>query len=194
MPPFWCGCDTQIWSSGRWNTCHYKTWQCPLLAPSVHGPQMVWECVCVCMRACVRNELEVCTTLAYPHISSFRTMPSTGTHPQTIWGQQTDGAKRGYCPKLNIILIYYVLVPDRDNFLFSLSSGSGLYSLPSKEKSRLSSSPSISVKQHCPSPFSLYTLCGVCFVSVCVCVLWVCVCVCVCVHAHMCVLHMVSYV
>ena len=36
-------------------------------------------CVCVCMSVCVcvcgRNELEVCTTLAYPHISSFRTMP-----------------------------------------------------------------------------------------------------------------------
>ena len=88
VPPFWCGCDTQIWSSGRWNTCHYKTWQCPLLAPSVHSPQMVWECAC--MRVCVRNVLEVCTTLAYPHISSFCTMPvlytSTHTHPQTIWG------------------------------------------------------------------------------------------------------------
>ena len=33
-------------------------------------------CVCVCVHACVcgRNELEVCTTLAYPHISSFRTI------------------------------------------------------------------------------------------------------------------------
>ena len=54
MPPFRWGCDTQIWSSGRWNTCHYKTWQCPLLAPLVHGRQMVWECVCVC--ACVGTE------------------------------------------------------------------------------------------------------------------------------------------
>ena len=29
-------------------------------------------CVCVCGL----NELEVCTTLAYPHVSSFRTMPA----------------------------------------------------------------------------------------------------------------------
>ena len=72
-------------------------WQCPVLAPSVHGLQMV--CVAsdtqnagteslavssfspvgsrssnVCV--CGRNELEVCTTLTYPHIhiSSFLTM------------------------------------------------------------------------------------------------------------------------
>ena len=34
-------------------------------------------CVCVCarVRVCGRNELEVCTMLAYPHIGSFRTMP-----------------------------------------------------------------------------------------------------------------------
>ena len=39
-------------------------------------------CVCVCVRACVRacvcvrgrNELEVCTSLVYPRISSFRTI------------------------------------------------------------------------------------------------------------------------
>ena len=44
--------------------------QCPLLAPSVRCPQMVW---CVCGR----NELKVCTMVAYSHIyiSSFRTMP-----------------------------------------------------------------------------------------------------------------------
>ena len=39
----------------------------------------VWQrecvCVCVCVCVCGRNELEVCTTLAYPHISSFCTMP-----------------------------------------------------------------------------------------------------------------------
>ena len=48
----------------------------------------VGVCVCACMRACVRvcgqNELEVCSTLAYPHIGSFRAMPvlytSTCTH------------------------------------------------------------------------------------------------------------------
>ena len=32
-------------------------------------------CVCVCVCVCVWNELEVCATLAYPHISSFCTMP-----------------------------------------------------------------------------------------------------------------------
>ena len=57
-------------------------WQCPLLAPSVHGLQMVWECVCVCV--CEWNELEVCSTLAYLHIGSFRMMAmlytSTRTH------------------------------------------------------------------------------------------------------------------
>ena len=45
--------------------------QCPLSALSVRGPQMVWECVCVCGQ----NELEVCTMLAYPDISSVCTMP-----------------------------------------------------------------------------------------------------------------------
>ena len=141
-----------------------SSWQCPLLALSVHGLQMVWECVCVfkffggmvCVWmewtwsiryvgistsvhsvpchyytqvgwcACGWNELEVCGMLAYPHQfipyhattihkpfipyhattihkSSFRTMPllyasqHTHTHPQTIWGQRTNGAKSGYC-------------------------------------------------------------------------------------------------
>ena len=43
-------------------------------------------CVCVSVRACVCvcgwNELELCTTLAYPHISSFCAMPVlyTSTH------------------------------------------------------------------------------------------------------------------
>ena len=32
-------------------------------------------CVRGCVCVCVRDELEVCATLAYPHISSFRTMP-----------------------------------------------------------------------------------------------------------------------
>ena len=29
------------------------TQQCPLLAPLVHGPKTVWECVCACVRVCV---------------------------------------------------------------------------------------------------------------------------------------------
>ena len=39
-------------------------------------------CVCVCVSVSVwrQNELEVCNTLAYPHISSFRTMPVSYTH------------------------------------------------------------------------------------------------------------------
>ena len=34
-------------------------------------------CVCMCVSVCMCgwNKLEVCTTLAYPHISSFRTVP-----------------------------------------------------------------------------------------------------------------------
>ena len=42
-----------------------------------------YKCVCVCV--CGRNELDVCTTLAYSHISLFRTMSvlytSTRPHP-----------------------------------------------------------------------------------------------------------------
>ena len=34
-------------------------WQCPLLAPSVHGPQSGGVCVCVCVCVCVR--MCVCT-------------------------------------------------------------------------------------------------------------------------------------
>ena len=54
--------------------------QYPLLAPSVHCPQMVWGCVCAC--ACgigiVRNEL-ICWYAKVVHISSsFRT--HTHTH------------------------------------------------------------------------------------------------------------------
>ena len=77
----------------------------------------VCVCVCVCVCACVhvcvrvRNELEVCTMLAYPHISLVRTMPmythklSTRTHMHlhTISGQPTDGAKSGYCPTITHI-------------------------------------------------------------------------------------------
>ena len=55
-------------------------------------------CVCVCGR----NELEVCITLAYPHISSFRTMPVlyTSTHilkpfeDRELTGLTVDIAKR----------------------------------------------------------------------------------------------------
>ena len=86
------------WDARRWRWGESGR-QCPLLALSVCGTQMVWECACVCvcmcvcvcvcvcacvhacmhacvcmcmcMRACVcgQNELEVCTTLACPCIS-----------------------------------------------------------------------------------------------------------------------------
>ena len=82
--------------------------QCPLLVQPGGGPQMVQVCVCVCvcvclcvcacvlvcvcMRACAFacmcvcvcrwHGLEVCTTLAYPHISSCLTMP-VYTHKHT---------------------------------------------------------------------------------------------------------------
>ena len=108
-------------------TVSNKWGQCPILALSVCGPQMVWEWVCVCVCVCIHcvcvfvcvyvcvcvcgwNELEVCTTLTYPHIyyyinyqfipyynyaSMVHKLSSTHRHPQTIWGQRTDGAKRG---------------------------------------------------------------------------------------------------
>ena len=84
-------------------------WQCPLLAPLVCGPQMVWECacvtvcvhvcvcacvhacvcvfvcVCVCVCACVCgwNELNVYATLAYPRISSFSSLGASSNHLRT---------------------------------------------------------------------------------------------------------------
>ena len=64
----------------------------PVGSQSSNGMRM---CVCVCGR----NELEVCTMLAYPHISVHSglcqcyTQAHAHTHPQTIWGQRTDGAK-----------------------------------------------------------------------------------------------------
>ena len=60
------------------------------------------------------------------------------------------------------------------------SSGILLFSLPSKVNSRHFSSQNISVKPHCPSLPSVWTVC----VCVCVCE---CVCVCVCVYVCACV-------
>ena len=64
----------------------------PVGSPSSNGMRM-----CVCGR----NELEVCSTLAYPHISSFCAMPvlytstHTHTHPQSkkFEGSGTTGLK-----------------------------------------------------------------------------------------------------
>ena len=50
----------------------------------------VRACVRVCVRACVRvracgrNEPEVYIMLAYPHFSSFRTMPVRYTHARNL--------------------------------------------------------------------------------------------------------------
>ena len=68
------------------------------------------ESVCVCVCACVwererKRECECvwvwmeCTTLAYPHqfILYYVHAIHKHTHPQTIWGYQTDMAKSGYC-------------------------------------------------------------------------------------------------
>ena len=54
----------------------------------------VYVYVCVCVRVHVRNKLEVCSTLAYPHISSFHAMPvytHRHTHPQTVEHSETTG-------------------------------------------------------------------------------------------------------
>ena len=82
---------------------HVSKWWCGeqrlgVLAMSslVHCPQMIWECVSVCGR----NELEACATLAYPHVS----VHFVHMHPQTIWGQWTDGAKSGYCRIFNMLM------------------------------------------------------------------------------------------
>ena len=75
----------------------------------------VWMRVCVCVNECVcvrvsvyvracecvcgRNELEVCTTLAYLHSSSFCTMPAyTHTRTRTLFGDcEPTGPASGYC-------------------------------------------------------------------------------------------------
>ena len=62
---------------------------CVCLCACVRARACVRACVRVCV--CGRNELEVCTTLAYPQISSFRAVPvlytqahAAHTLPQTI--------------------------------------------------------------------------------------------------------------
>ena len=56
-------------------------------------------CVCVCMCVCGRNELEVCTTLVYPQISSFRAMPvlytQAHTHTHTSSNHLRTANRRG---------------------------------------------------------------------------------------------------
>ena len=58
-------------------------------------------CVCVCV-CCVFgwNELEVCSTLAYPHMNPYYT---SIIHKHTIWGQRTDWAGSGHCQKVTAL-------------------------------------------------------------------------------------------
>ena len=77
-------------------------WQYPLLAPSVHCPQMVWGCVCAC--ACgtgiVQNEL-ICWYAKVVHISS-------SFHPHThilipFEDREPTGLKVDIAKKNNVI-------------------------------------------------------------------------------------------
>ena len=73
---------------------HKQHWQCPLLAPSV----LKWYENCV--RVCGQNELEVCTTMAYPHFGSFHTQIHANMHHQTFEDSELMGAKSGYCRRI----------------------------------------------------------------------------------------------
>ena len=68
----------------------------------------------------------------------------------------------------------WYLFPDHWASLTGLT-GTLLLSLPSKAKSRHSSSQNISAKQHCPSPLSVCTVCVCMHVHVCVCVCIFCI-------------------
>ena len=88
--------------------------QCPLLALSVGGPQMVWVFVCVCVdRMNLKYALHsyiyiyISTYQFIPYYASVYTHLHTNTHLHThlhahthilkpFWGQWTDGAKSEY--------------------------------------------------------------------------------------------------
>ena len=76
-------------------------------------------CVCVC----VWNELEVCTTLVYPHISSFCIMPLlyTNTH-ECILKPFEDSKPTGL--KVNIALFFNPLKKKVCSYLYLSASGS----------------------------------------------------------------------
>ena len=69
--PYYASACSRTRMHTRTHTESYTIW-----GPQTSSAQMVWECVfvCVCMCVCRHNKLEVCTTLACPHISSFHTM------------------------------------------------------------------------------------------------------------------------
>ena len=78
----------------------------PVGSRSSNGMRMC-VCVCVCMCVCVCVWTEWTWSMHYFGISTdqfilcyasvIHTSTHTRTHPQTIWGQRTDGAKSGYC-------------------------------------------------------------------------------------------------
>ena len=69
--------------------------------------------------------------------------------------------------------LFHTLAPTSGT-IFPKTSGTLLFSPPLKANSWQISSRNISVKQHCPSPLSLVSVCAVC-VCVCVCVCIVCI-------------------
>ena len=111
---------------------YFAVRQCPLLALLVRGPQMVWECVCVCVCLCGMNlkyavwlrwhihisvHCVLCQCYAQAHAHAhpcpevtlcgwqdikIQLLPLLHAHPQTIWGQWTEGAKSGYCLQLKV--------------------------------------------------------------------------------------------
>ena len=81
----------------------------PVGSRSSNGMRM---CVCVCVRG--RNDLEVCSTLAYPHISSFRTMPVLHRNKHTrilkaFEDSEPTGLKADIAQKLRSPVNYLVL-------------------------------------------------------------------------------------
>ena len=75
-----------------------KFWQHPLLALSVHCPQMVWGCVCGCVYTGIAQNEQISEYANVVHTSSsFRphTHVCAHTHTQshTIWGLRTNRAK-----------------------------------------------------------------------------------------------------
>ena len=81
----WCSVASRYWSDmvsvGHVDYCTVNS--VSFLAMSTFSPvgSLSSDGMCVCVCVCGRNELEVCTTLAYPHIQALAYM-----HPQTIWG------------------------------------------------------------------------------------------------------------
>ena len=125
---------------------------------------------------------------AWPSASSRSAKFWSNTSGQVSWGQ----VEQQQNPRLSRFLT--LRSPHREQSSPRHHAGVLLLSLfLQKTNSGHFSSPSISVRQHCPSPLSVcivcvcvcVCVCGVCVwlcVCVCVCVCGVCVCVCVCVR------------